>query len=131
MEALTLEEIFVATLQPEGVRRMMHARVLPRRGKEVRALLPAWLACLAAMVPARSRRNRDPSVSASRAIVVGVRRSAAMIGHEYTNRTLARLLTLPVNRAGLLLLKLAVLAVMLDSLVVADTLVLAQSGSSR
>ena len=53
-EALTLEEIFVATLQPEACRVMLTAycRCV---AKEVRALLPPWLGCMALVwLPARS-----------------------------------------------------------------------------
>ena len=116
-EALTLEEIFVATLQPRGSRRHDARCAAPvRRGKEVRGLAGAWLACLAALVVA----CRDGRSCRSRALGIARRTSSApaalgalSIGHEYSHRTLPLLLSQPAAAARLLLVKLGVLAAML------------------
>lgn len=82
--------------------------------KEIRALWPTWLACMAALVAVRML--QDPKLYAVGLLACGfgsVALGALSIGHEYTHRTLALLLTQPARRQRLLLIKLAVLAPML------------------
>jgi hypothetical protein len=103
---------------------------------EIRALLPAWLACLVAMVLPGLTSSRVLGVGIAAYVVGAAVLGSQVIGREYTNRTLASLLTLPVSRNRVLLTKLAVLAGMLAILfVVADTRVFAairqQSGVDR
>ena len=100
---------------------MMLARVLPLPvAKEVRALLPVWLGCLALMVAGLA-----PGDGTIRALVVlsycagSVALGAVSIGHEYTHRTLPLLLVQPASRARLFLVKQLVLAVMLLALAAA------------
>jgi hypothetical protein len=94
-----------AVLLPFGVR------------KEIRALLPVWVACAAAIVAGGSL---DSSNALSAAVIAYVLGSVALgawsIGHEYTSRTLNLLLTLPKDRRQLYLLKFSVLLPMLLSL---------------
>lgn len=91
-----------ATLLPVGVT------------KEVRALLPAWLACLGAL--SASAAVSDPRIRVFAVLAFGVGSvalGALSIGHEYTHRTLTQLLSQPVGRGRLYLVKLGVLAAML------------------
>ena len=116
-EALTLEEIFVATLQPRRRGRMMLARVLPLPvAKEVRALLPA----LAGSLVARGRRaaaaRSAGPLGPGRALRTARRapRSARCRSATSTpDRTLPMLLSQPASRARLFVVKQSVLAVML------------------
>jgi hypothetical protein len=94
---------------------MMLGRVLPLTGaKEVRALLPVWLGCLALMVAGAAADH-----GALRDFVMmfycagSVALGALSIGHEYAHGTLPLLLSQPGSRARLFLLKQSVLAVML------------------
>jgi hypothetical protein len=94
-----------AVLLPFGVR------------KEIRALLPVWLACGAAIVAGAGFDTPDAISVAVIAYVLGsVALGAWSIGHEYTGRTLSVLLTLPRGRRQLYLLKFSVLIPMLLSL---------------
>jgi hypothetical protein len=82
--------------------------------KEIRALLPTWLACMIVLVAAGML--GDPRLDALGLLVCGlgsVALGALSIGHEYTHRTLSLLLTQPARRQRLLLIKVAVLAPML------------------
>jgi hypothetical protein len=91
-----------ATLLPFGV------------AKEVRALLPAWLACLGVL--SASAAVSDPRIRVFAVLAFGVGSvalGALSIGHEYTHRTLTQLLSQPVGRGRLYLVKLGVLAAML------------------
>jgi hypothetical protein len=93
--------------------------------KEVRALSLPCLACIVAMIlPAVI--DRPPFLGGVPvfAYLLGAAALGALsIGHEYTGRTLSLLLSLPVGRDRLLLVKLGVLATLLLALwVVADTL---------
>ena len=121
MEALTLEEIFVATLQPGRRRRMMLSRVLPLPvAKELHALLPLWLGCLAALV-CLAAVGATTTISNGLIFALGtllyggtsIALGALSIGHEYTHRTLSLLLAQPASRTRLFLVKQAVLAVLL------------------
>jgi hypothetical protein len=87
--------------------------------KEIRALLPTWLASMLVLVAARML--GDPKFYAMGLLVCGfaaVALGALSIGHEYTHRTLALLLAQPSTRARLLLTKLLVLVPMLLTLTV-------------
>ena len=95
---------------------MMLSRVLPLPvAKEVRALLPVWLGCLAALVWLAALGATEVAHGLGLFIYggVSVTLGALSIGHEYTHRTLAQLLSQPVPRARLFLVKQSVLAVML------------------
>lgn len=102
---------------------MMRRRVLPPVVKELRALLPIWLACLgafaclaaaraAALISGGSAHGSGLLIFVPTAIALG----AFSIGHEYTCRTLPQLLSQPGNRASVLVTKLAVVAAMLITL---------------
>jgi ABC-2 family transporter protein len=97
---------------------MMLARVLPLPvAKEVRALLPVWLGSLAVVAAAAAVGDGTPQDLGRLAYGAACAALGALsIGHEYTNRTLAMLLTQPVSRARLFLIKQSVLAVMLVTL---------------
>jgi hypothetical protein len=95
-------------------------------GKEVRALLWPWLACMAAMVlpamlpPVLGTTGNWPLIY----LLVGAPALGALgVGHEYSGRTLALLLAQPVPRERLYLAKTVVLAAMLTTLVVVAYLV--------
>jgi len=99
------------------------ALLSPGVRKEVRALLPIWLGCAAAIVGAAllhrygGVRGRIASSGPICAYVLGsVSLGALSIGHEYTGRTLTLLLSLPVDRRRLYLVKLGVLIPMLLTL---------------
>jgi hypothetical protein len=102
---------------------MTLVRVLPPLWKEVRALLPMWLGCLAALACLAAARAgaiiSDGSAEAVGLFAYGgtaIALGAFSIGHEYTCRTLPQLLALPRSRASALLMKLTVLAAMLVTL---------------
>lgn len=84
---------------------------------EFRALAPTWLAIVVAMVAAdyshSSLRGLGPVAYFLGAVTLG----AQAIGHEYSHRTLTMLLTQPVSRQRILLVKLGVLAALLAALV--------------
>jgi hypothetical protein len=85
--------------------------------KEIRALLPTWLASGAAVVAAALGRDNRLFGIAVFAYGVGMLALGAQsVGHEYTHRTLALFLSLPRDRHRLLLTKIAVLATMLVTL---------------
>lgn len=100
---------------------MMLRRALPLpAAKEVRALLPLWLGCLAAVgVGAAARGSGLVSSAGLHAMGIfalagaSVTLGAFSIGHEYADRTLPLLLSQPGSRARLFLVKQSTLAVML------------------
>lgn len=100
---------------------MMPARVITLRvAKEAHVLLPLWLGCLAGLVclagMGATTELGDGGAHALGMFIFGgasVTLGALSIGHEYTHRTLAQLLSQPVPRARLFLVKQSVLAVML------------------
>ena len=84
--------------------------------KELRALAPTWLAVAAAMVaaefgPVLLRGSGVPAYFIG-AIALG----AQAMGHEFSHRTWSMLLSQPVRRERILLVKLGVLAALLVSL---------------
>jgi ABC-type transport system involved in multi-copper enzyme maturation permease subunit len=89
--------------------------LLPSVSKEVRALALPWLGCLACLVvPAIANAPMWLGGLSAPAYFLGAAAIGGMsIGHEYNDRTLSLLLTLPVRRERLFAIKLAVLAVML------------------
>lgn len=81
--------------------------------KEVQALLPTWLGCGAAVGLAGLLDSSLAFTMGVLAYVFGsVSLGALSIGHEYGNRTLTLLLTLPADRRRLYLVKAAVLVPM-------------------
>ena len=95
---------------------MTLARVRPAVIKEIRALFPAWMASLCAIGAAALIGPRNRALGLVAYSVGSVTLGALSIGHEYTNRTLAQLLSLPSSRRRLLLIKLGVLTAMLLTL---------------
>lgn len=80
--------------------------------KELRALLPVWVAVAGAMVVSALVRDLRPFNAP--AYFIGAAALGAMaMGHEYSHRTMALVLTQPVSRRRVLLTKLAVLAALL------------------
>ena len=87
--------------------------------KEIRALLPLWAPCLAVVAADAVFDHWLLSRAAPAAYLLGsVAIGAASIGHEYTHRTLGLLLSQPVPRYRILLIKIAVLTAMVLGLVV-------------
>ena len=94
---------------------MRAASTVAVAGKEVRALLPLWLATMAA--GAASLSFFPIALLATMACGLGaVVLGAEAIGFEYRYRTLDSLLAQPVNRTRLLAVKLGVLAMLLAAL---------------
>jgi len=97
---------------------MTLSRVLPPAvAKEIRALLPAWLASMAVVGAAGAL--GDSLIRSLGMVTYGVASvalGAMSIGHEYTLRTLPLLLSQPSRRARVFVTKLSVLAVMLLTL---------------
>lgn len=80
--------------------------------KEMRALLPVWAAVAGVVVAAALVRDLHPFTAP--VYVIGTAVLGAMsMGHEYSHRTMALMLALPISRRRMLLTKLAVLAVLL------------------
>lgn len=102
----------------------------PSLSKEVRALALPWFACLACMLlPAVANAPMWLGALSVPAYFLGTAALGGLsIGHEYTDRTLSLLLTLPARRGRLFAVKLAVLTVMLLTLwFAASTLVFGDS----
>ena len=101
IEALTLEEIFVSTLQPQETARMTRTAVLsPALSKEIRALLPLWGASIAALAAAFVWRMAPtsaagPMLALSAYVVGSLAIGAQSVGQEYAYRTLPMLLSQP------------------------------------
>jgi hypothetical protein len=80
--------------------------------KELRALLPAWLAALSTIAVTTVLWPRDHTIGL---VVYGfgsVALGSLSIGHEYSSGTLAMLLSQPVSRGRLVVVKLVALTVM-------------------
>lgn len=104
---------------------MTGAAPVPLRfvAKEIRALSLPFVACLAAMAAAVA--GRQFAEFDIPAYILGAAALGALsIGHEYSHRTVALLLSQPVPRQRLLLVKLGVLAATLVALWVAGNLLL-------
>jgi hypothetical protein len=84
--------------------------------KELRALAPTWLAIAAAMVGADYTHSLLRGFGVPAYFIGAVALGAQAIGHEFSHRTLSLVLTQPVRRQRVLLVKLGVLAGMLVSL---------------
>ena len=99
--------------------------------KEFRALLPVWAATaftIGADTLLRSTGMHSLFPLGMFAYIVGsLALGAHVIGHEFTNRTLASLLVQPCRRSSMLLTKASVLAVMLVALGFIARVVLFQS----
>ena len=99
--------------------------------KEFRALLPVWAAAaftIGADPLLRGTGMHSLFPLGTFAYIVGsIALGAHLIGHEFTNRTLASLLVQPYRRSSILLIKASVLAVMLAALWVIARVVLFQS----
>lgn len=92
--------------------------------KEFRALLPIWIAGVAALAVAVAWRHRAYSDIALIGYVAGiVALGAHTIGHEYGHRTVAMLLAQPVSRRRLFATKLAIAAAMMATLAIGGALV--------
>jgi hypothetical protein len=82
--------------------------------KEVRALLPATAACIATMMLSAAVQVWPLSELGFVAYLLGIAALGGLsMGHEYGHRTLGMLLSQPVRRERLLLVKLSVLSVTL------------------
>ena len=87
-----------------------HVRLLAV--KEARALLPIWIGCLVVAVGAPLMQGIVRRVSVP-ALGFGVMALGAYsFGHEYVHRTMGLMLTLPVERRRIFLVKMTVLAAM-------------------
>ena len=99
--------------------------------KEFRALLPVWAAAaftIGADMALRGTGMHSLFPLGMFAYIAGsLALGAHVIGHEFTNRTLASLLVQPYRRSSILLIKASVLAVMLAALWVIARVVLFQS----
>ncbi len=80
--------------------------------KEFRALLPAWLACAAAMIASAGEFYAFRGFGVPAYFIGAGSLGALSIGHEYSYGTLGMLLSQPIDRRRVLLTKLGVLAVM-------------------
>ena len=98
------------------------ALLSPALSKEIRALLPLWGASIVAMAAAFVWRDAGryllpgPNVAVFAYVVGSLAIGAQSVGQEYTYRTLPMLLSQPVDRRRVYLLKFIVSAVMLLTL---------------
>ena len=93
--------------------------------KETRALLPAWAACASVLVLAAL--TGHPALFAIGLLAYGlgtIAIGAQAVGHEYTHRTLALLLSQPADRRRLFAIKLASLAAPVATLGILGFLIL-------
>jgi len=99
--------------------------------KEFRALLPVWAAAALTIVADTWLRGTAMHslvpVGMFAYIVGSLALGAHVIGHEFTNRTLASLLIQPCRRSSVLLIKVSVLALMLVALGLVARIVLFES----
>jgi hypothetical protein len=79
---------------------------------ETRALAPTWIGCILAGSAAALSGGDVRRFSTFAFIAATASLGALSIGHEYGHRTLHLMLTLPISRVRLFLIKLAVLAAM-------------------
>jgi hypothetical protein len=91
--------------------------VQPLIAKELRALFPVWGACATALILAGVPGDPKLYSMALLVYVIGaIALGAVGVGHEYTGRTLGLLLSHPIDRGRLLLIKTAALGLMLIAL---------------
>jgi len=86
--------------------------------KEVRALLPVWTVCATSILASRWQVGPLRSLGLPAYFIATAALGAWSVGHEHVYGTLPSLLTLPVARRRLWLIKLAVLASMLAPLAI-------------
>lgn len=85
--------------------------------KEFRALIPVWLASVAALGLSTVWPGRLVNSLAVMAYFLGaIALGSLSMGHEYSHRTVPQLLSIPASRGRLFLLKLGVLTVLLLTL---------------
>jgi len=84
--------------------------------KEVRAVLPAWLACAAVMIAAQQAGRGYDWLAAPAYFIGSAAIGALAVGHEYIHGTMAAQLMLPVSRSRIWAAKLTVAAGMLSAL---------------
>lgn len=84
--------------------------------KELRALAPTWLAIAAVMVAAPYGSMGVRGLGAPAYFIGAIALGAQGVGHEFTHRTWTMLLSQPVRRQRMLLVKLGVLAALLIAL---------------
>lgn len=97
--------------------------------KELRALWPAWAVAAGSIgALARLSNSRDSELGWVVAFVGALTLTGLSIGHEYTNGTLAALLSQPVERRRLLLVKLGAAVPMVALLVAVAVAVLPTTG---
>ena len=89
---------------------------------EARALLPTWTAAAASATAAALSRGDVHHVSEFAFAAATVALGGQIVGHDYSDRTLALTLTLPIDRRRLFLVKLAVTAALVLPLAVYATL---------
>lgn len=99
-----------------------HARRLTPVYKEVRALLFPWVACIVLLVLPRAVDLRMTAAAILIYFAGAAALGAMALGRDYTDGTLSLTLSLPVRRERLLIVKQAVLAAMLLSLMGAVSL---------
>jgi len=97
---------------------MTAGQTRPLVAKEIRALLPVWIASALAIAAAVLSGPRNHELGLLAYGFGSVTLGSQSIGHEYTGGTLTLLLAQPWSRQRLLILKLAVLTVMLFALAV-------------
>lgn len=107
---------------------MTWAHMRPLVTKEIRALLPAWFASVCVIGAAVLIGPRSHVLGVLAYGFGSVTLGAQSIGHEYTHRTLTVLLSQPLGRRQLLLIKLGVLTAMLLTLAVVAWLTLLRPG---
>jgi hypothetical protein len=100
----------------------------PLATKEIRALLPVWIASALAIAVTALSGPRNHEFGLIAYAFGSVTLGAQSIGHEYSGRTLTLLLSQPWSRRRLLCLKLAVLTVMLLTLAAFAWLTLLKPG---
>ena len=75
--------------------------------KEFRALLPVWLAVAVALVGAHLTGRNWEWLSVAAYLLGAPAIGALAFGHEYSHRTVSLMLTLPVRRGRIWLVKIA------------------------
>jgi hypothetical protein len=107
---------------------MNAAGLRPLVTKEIRALLPAWIGAALAIGAAVLSGGRSHELGLIAYAFGSVVLGAQSVGHEYTHRTMAQLLSQPWSRRRLLAVKLTVLTTMVATLAAFAWLALLQPG---